>query len=318
MSNPATAKFPSALATEADMTIWKNWTPSNATPVSVGSGGLTSSATTHTLATGTGTNLPTDNFMISIEDEIIFVGTRSGDALSGMVRAAEGTTAAAHSAGVSVFHRVTALAHNQLVAEVTAIESQLGTNLSNVVKATQLGAASGAASLDSSGHVPASQIQTRKVYSSNTTAVTKNAAVTTDQILMTAAVNAGDWDVVGKVIDVVCSGVITGQASATTITVKLVIAGVVTALSFPAVTVTSFSSAPFILYARVIRTATGTTGKTSAWGELTINTTTVAGRTLNATWDGTVNQTFEMVIDFSTASATNSITQDQMGTETVN
>lgn len=128
----ASAKYPSAIALAADLLNQKNLLSGTTIPVL--SVGISAGATSLTVASaGTGAAFPTDNFEITIDSEIIFVASRSGDTLNGLVRGAEGTTAASHSAGVQVNAFMTALAHNQLAAEINAVETALGFNLSNVV-----------------------------------------------------------------------------------------------------------------------------------------------------------------------------------------
>jgi hypothetical protein len=121
----ATAKFPSAVAGVADLLNWKNKVPSQSA-ITLASG-IGASDTSISVASGTGAELPTDNFVISIDDEIIFVSSRSTDTLTVGTRGYEGSTAASHSSGAIVEARVTALAHNQLAVEISAIETALGT-----------------------------------------------------------------------------------------------------------------------------------------------------------------------------------------------
>jgi len=69
---------------------------------------ITSTDTSLTVVTGEGAKFPsTFPFHITIEDEILRCTARTTDTLT-VVRAQEGTTAAAHSAGVSVELRITA------------------------------------------------------------------------------------------------------------------------------------------------------------------------------------------------------------------
>jgi hypothetical protein len=60
----------------------------------------------------------------------------SGANLTGVTRGADGTTAFSHAIGVTVGLTVVAAHHNRLKDEIIAIESALGTNLSNVFPAT--------------------------------------------------------------------------------------------------------------------------------------------------------------------------------------
>jgi hypothetical protein len=89
---------------------------------------IASTDTSFSVAAGTGTLLPTDNFLITIDAEIMFVGSRSTDTLSSITRGAQGTTATSHTSGTTVNQFYNAIHHNQLAAEVNAIETQLGVN----------------------------------------------------------------------------------------------------------------------------------------------------------------------------------------------
>lgn len=62
---------------------------------------ITATATSITVATGEGSKLPSSNFYIQIDDEIIKCSSRTDDALT-VVRGRKGTTAAIHSSGASV------------------------------------------------------------------------------------------------------------------------------------------------------------------------------------------------------------------------
>jgi hypothetical protein len=61
-----------------------------------------------------GSSFPTDNFLISADDEIMLVGARSGNTFSSVTRGHEGTTAAAHVSGTAVENRFTAGTYTQL------------------------------------------------------------------------------------------------------------------------------------------------------------------------------------------------------------
>ena len=78
------------------------------------SGGISDSAVTLTL--GSGSSFPTSNFRISVDAEIIEVGSRSGNTCSGLLRGREGTIAAAHSDGAQVQVRFTAGHYDELAA----------------------------------------------------------------------------------------------------------------------------------------------------------------------------------------------------------
>ena len=126
--NPGTLqippKFPLSLAATRDLLNWANTFPSLTTPVLNAT--ISSSASSIVLATDPGDQFPTDSFEVSIDDEIVFVATRSGATLNGCVRGAENTVPAIHLIGATVQLLITALSHNQVVAELLAIEQTLG------------------------------------------------------------------------------------------------------------------------------------------------------------------------------------------------
>lgn len=123
-----TAKFPTAIVTVADLLNQKDKVPSQGVPTLAVS--ISSSALSIILVGGTGSRLPADNFRVSIEDEIINIASRSVDTLTVAAsgRGADGTTAAGHSAGSAVEGRIIAKHHNQLAAEINAIETAIGVN----------------------------------------------------------------------------------------------------------------------------------------------------------------------------------------------
>jgi len=126
----ATAKFPASVALVSDLLNHQNRNAALSLPALASS--MLAGDTSFTLIIGTGAQFPGDDFVVTIDNEIIFVGSRSGDVCSSLTRGYEGTSASGHSSGAPVQAFVTALAHNQAVAEVNAIEAQLGTNLYNV------------------------------------------------------------------------------------------------------------------------------------------------------------------------------------------
>lgn len=63
---------------------------------------ITATATSITVATGEGALLPASNFFIEIDNEILKCFSRTADVLT-VTRGQKGTTAAAHSSGVSVW-----------------------------------------------------------------------------------------------------------------------------------------------------------------------------------------------------------------------
>lgn len=132
-------KFPVSVAGAADLLVHINRNASQTLPTlqaAIGSGD-----TSFTVAAGTGVELPADDFVVTIDNEIIFVTSRTGDVCTVGTRGFEGTTPASHNIGTTVNAFITALAHNQLASEVSSVESQLGSGMKNV--ATTTGAADG-------------------------------------------------------------------------------------------------------------------------------------------------------------------------------
>lgn len=77
---------------------------------------ITATATSFNVVDGS--SFPTDNFLLSVDDEIMLVGARSGNTFSSVTRGHEGTTAAAHVSGTAVENRFTAGTHMELVEAI--------------------------------------------------------------------------------------------------------------------------------------------------------------------------------------------------------
>ena len=98
---------------------------------------ITNTATSLSVAAGDGAKFPQpgDGFHITIDNEILKCTARTGDTLT-VTRAQEGTTAAAHSAGVAVRLNITAAiiselqAHDPLTTGVHGIEDYQGRRIS--------------------------------------------------------------------------------------------------------------------------------------------------------------------------------------------
>lgn len=93
-----------------------------------------------------GSSFPEPPFVVSIEDEIIEVGAKSGNTFSGLVRGHEGTIAAAHPSGAMVENRFTAGTYTQIVGNLNRIEGNIDyhanrTDNPHGVTAAQVGAA---------------------------------------------------------------------------------------------------------------------------------------------------------------------------------
>ena len=74
-----------------------------------------------------GSVFPEPPFLITIEDEIIEVGAKSGNVFSSMLRGREGTVAVAHAGGVEVQNRMTSGMYDSLALgeDITAITQEL-------------------------------------------------------------------------------------------------------------------------------------------------------------------------------------------------
>jgi len=89
--------------------------------------GITDSATSLTVASGDGALFPSSfPYYITIGDERISVGARSGDVLSSLTRGVDGTSAAAHSTGDSVQMNIISKHISDLNTAVNAAESDIG------------------------------------------------------------------------------------------------------------------------------------------------------------------------------------------------
>jgi len=104
---------------------------------------ISATDTSFTVTTGDGNLFPTGNFVVTIDDERILVGSRSGDTFSSLVRGYDGTTAASHTAGTRIELRIIAR-HIQELQDFCNTKGQ----------------ANGLATLDGNALVPLSQIPT--------------------------------------------------------------------------------------------------------------------------------------------------------------
>ena len=87
---------------------------------------ITAGATTLTVLSGDGSLFPsTFPFHVSIEEEIMEVGARSGDVLSTLTRGSESTSAAAHIRTAVVDLLITAQAVSDLNAAVNEVERRV-------------------------------------------------------------------------------------------------------------------------------------------------------------------------------------------------
>ena len=72
-----------------------------------------------------GAIFPTDAFLVTVNEEIMFIGTRSGNTFTNITRGVEGTVKAAHDAGDAVENRFTAGAHIQLIDAIDGVTGDL-------------------------------------------------------------------------------------------------------------------------------------------------------------------------------------------------
>jgi hypothetical protein len=114
------AKWPGSVATDADLYVAKNALATTLAST------ITNSVTTIPLTNTT--NFPTAGG-VTIDQEVIFYTGISGSDLTGCTRGSDGTSIAAHTAGVPVSATIIAFHHNGLMAEIEAIESWLTTSV---------------------------------------------------------------------------------------------------------------------------------------------------------------------------------------------
>lgn len=117
-----TPKFSGAIAGVDHLQNWVNFGPNGAGTLNAG---INDTVTTFVFTAGHGARYPLDNFTIEIDDERMFVGSRSTDTCSSVVREIDGTTKASHSAGAPVEHFIDARALNRMASEINAIENHL-------------------------------------------------------------------------------------------------------------------------------------------------------------------------------------------------
>jgi len=145
--NPNTAVYPNAVVTDTDLLTGENLAQSPLTS------DITADATTIPVLNAGIFRVPT---AVTIDAEIIKICAKNTAANTLIVcsggRGFDRTTAVSHASGTMVRATIAAHYHNQLAAEIKAIESTLGPNLSNV--RTTINAVGGASNLDTVGRVP--------------------------------------------------------------------------------------------------------------------------------------------------------------------
>ncbi len=120
MSTPFVLQYPAALDDAKSLGVAKN-----------DAGGFLA-ATIAADATSLALTLLTDadewgsSGQLTIDDEIIYFGSRSGVTFSDLLRGQEGTTAASHAAGAVVENNITAAYHAVVSAAIQAIEAKVG------------------------------------------------------------------------------------------------------------------------------------------------------------------------------------------------
>ena len=122
-------------------------------------GAITDTDTSMTVLDGS--IFPDTPFAVTIEDEIIYVGAKSGNIFSSLLRGQEGTAAAAHAKEVSVENRMTAGMYNALATQ-EEVDNKLAQKQNNIgytpENIANKGVANGYASLDSNTKIPLSQL----------------------------------------------------------------------------------------------------------------------------------------------------------------
>lgn len=119
------ANYPTSISTNANLYIAVNGLQTTLASA------INNSVTTIPLTSTSG--FPTTGLVTINNLEVVSYTGISGSNLTGCTRGADGTSALAHNAGVTVGLTVVAAHHNLLKDEIIAIETSLGTNLSNVL-----------------------------------------------------------------------------------------------------------------------------------------------------------------------------------------
>src|SRR6185312_976799 len=123
MANPNTAKFPTSIASDNDLTVASDaFTTFLSQPID-------SQTTTIIVNSVNGLHLPC---LLLIRSEIILAQSNSGTTLLNCIRGMGGTTAIAHATNEAVSSNVFAYQFNQLAAEIKAIQIFLGINGENI------------------------------------------------------------------------------------------------------------------------------------------------------------------------------------------
>jgi len=124
MPNPNNPVFPAAVATDLNLMVTTNRALSTLTNA------IDSSQTQITVVDGTKFQVPC---LVQIDTEIILVGSLSGNNFLSCVRGFALTSPASHGQNADVKGYVLSYHHNQIAAEIKAIEAGLGAEFGNVV-----------------------------------------------------------------------------------------------------------------------------------------------------------------------------------------
>jgi hypothetical protein len=124
MPNPQNPIFPAGVAADINLTVAANRALSYLTF------SIDGSQTQFTVVDGTKYNAPC---LVQIDTEIILVGSISGNVMMSCTRGYNLTSPTSHGQNAPVKGYVLAYHHNQIAAEIKAIEAGLGANFGNVV-----------------------------------------------------------------------------------------------------------------------------------------------------------------------------------------
>ncbi len=127
MANPNTAKFPTSLATDTDLLVAGDRETATLAGA-IGSTDLTILTSTQSFIAPC---------VISIDDELILISVAASTVLTvpASGRGFDGTTPASHAQGKPVNVNVIRWSHNQMAAEMKAVQSFLGSNGTNIGQA---------------------------------------------------------------------------------------------------------------------------------------------------------------------------------------
>jgi hypothetical protein len=149
----------------------------------------------------------------------------------------------------------------------------------------------------------------------------------TQHTLHSCAMNAGDSNVLGRILRIHSQGIVSTAGTGPTLNLAVVINGVITLQQTNVTLAAGLSNAGWSIDCDIVRTVTGTSGATSNYCTFRIDGTTANTALVDiestasgngTVWDATVAQTVAVKETFGTADPANSITSRYINMEQVN